>query len=136
MKPWEREPVTPQDRAAAWRTVLEHYDRETGDVSLSIDRVRDMHYAALVRPNPDSPGGVEWVQGRGATEVRALCELDAAGERTLELAARKMGLSARAHDRVLKVARTLADLAGEPRVAAKHVAEAVQYRSLDRDYWT
>jgi magnesium chelatase family protein len=71
-----------------------------------------------------------------AGQVRTLCELDAAGERTLELAARKMGLSARAHDRVLKVSRTLADLAGDARVSAKHVAEAVQYRSLDRDYWT
>jgi magnesium chelatase family protein len=68
--------------------------------------------------------------------LRKQCALDDAGERTLELAVRKMGLSARAHDRILKVARTIADLDHAPAVAAKHVAEAVQYRSLDRNYWT
>ena len=68
--------------------------------------------------------------------LRGLCALDDAGERTLELAIRKMGLSARAHDRILKVARTIADLDRSERVAAKHLAEAVQYRSLDRNYWT
>jgi magnesium chelatase family protein len=68
--------------------------------------------------------------------IRKLCALDESGERTLEMAVRRMGLSARAHDRVLKVARTVADLAQSETVAAKHVAEAVQYRSLDRNYWT
>lgn len=71
-----------------------------------------------------------------AGRLREVCELDPAGERTLELAVRKLGLSARAHDRILKVARTVADLGGEPRVLSKHVAEAVQYRNLDRNYWT
>jgi magnesium chelatase family protein len=69
-------------------------------------------------------------------ELRALCVLDDSGERTLEMAVRRMGLSARAHDRILKVARTVADLDASERVAAKHVAEAVQYRSLDRNYWS
>ncbi len=67
--------------------------------------------------------------------IRKLCVLDDSGERTLEMAVRRMGLSARAHDRILKVARTIADLSGTETVAAKHVAEAVQYRSLDRNYW-
>ena len=68
--------------------------------------------------------------------LRNLCALDDAGERTLEMAVRRMGLSARAHDRILKVARTIADLGGAERVEAKHVAEGVQYRSLGRNYWT
>ena len=82
-------------------------------------------------------------QGRGfynahvpARLVRKLCALDEAGERTLEMAVRRMGFSARAHDRILKVARTIADLDRSDSVSAKHVAEAIQYRSLDRNYWS
>ena len=70
------------------------------------------------------------------TQMRTVSALDDAGERTLELAVRRMGLSARAHDRVLKVARTISDLEGNERASAKNVAEAVQYRSLDRSYWS
>jgi magnesium chelatase family protein len=67
--------------------------------------------------------------------IRKLCALDDAGERTLEMAVRRMGLSARAHDRILRVARTIADLDSSERLSAQHLAEAVQYRSLDRNYW-
>ena len=70
-----------------------------------------------------------------ARDVRRFAALDEAGERTLEMAVRRMGLSARAHDRILKVSRTIADLDGAASVSAKHLAEAVPYRSLDRTYW-
>lgn len=68
--------------------------------------------------------------------IRQQCALDDSGERTMEMAVRRMGLSARAHDRILRVARTIADLDESANVSAKHVAEAVQYRSLDRNYWS
>ncbi|MBI4907470.1 MAG: YifB family Mg chelatase-like AAA ATPase [Acidobacteria bacterium] len=68
-------------------------------------------------------------------KLRDICALEESGERTLEMAVRRMGLSARAHDRILKVARTVADLDGVAGVSAKHIAEAVQYRTLDKGYW-
>jgi magnesium chelatase family protein len=71
-----------------------------------------------------------------APALRKLCALDDAGERTLEMAVRRLGLSARAHDRLLKVGRTIADLDGAETVTAKHLAESIQYRSLDRSYWS
>jgi magnesium chelatase family protein len=82
-------------------------------------------------------------QARGSYNARMparlvviLGALDAGAEPTLEMAVRRMGFSARAHDRILKVARTIADLDEAANVSAKHVAEAVQYRSLDRNYWS
>jgi magnesium chelatase family protein len=70
-----------------------------------------------------------------ASQLRTLCALDDSGERTLEMAVRRMNLSARAHDRVHRVARTIADLDGASAVSTKHLAEAVQFRNLDRNYW-
>jgi len=67
--------------------------------------------------------------------IRKHCALDETGERTLELAMRRMSLSARGHDRILKVARTVADLDHSTAITTKHIAEAIQYRSLDRNYW-
>ncbi|MBE3070912.1 MAG: ATP-binding protein, partial [Planctomycetes bacterium] len=66
-------------------------------------------------------------------QVRAFCGLDAAGESLLKQAMQEMGLSARAHDKILRTARTVADLDGAPDVTATHLAEAVQYRRLDRN---
>jgi magnesium chelatase family protein len=69
-------------------------------------------------------------------QIRLFCELSSDAERLLERAMQQQGLSARAHDRILKVARTIADLEGAQDVAVKHLAEAIQYRTLDRSYWS
>jgi len=68
-------------------------------------------------------------------QLRRWCELDAPSRRLLEQALARLNLSARAYDRILKVARTIADLAGCERIDSAHVAEAVHYRALDRGYF-
>ena len=68
-------------------------------------------------------------------QIRIHCELSSEAERLLERAMQQQGLSARAHDRILKVARTIADLDGAESIASKHLSEAIQYRALDRNYW-
>jgi magnesium chelatase family protein len=67
--------------------------------------------------------------------IRKHCAVHADGEKLLETAIAKLGLSARAHDRILKVFRAIADLAAADSIAPKHLSEAVQYRTLDRTYW-
>ncbi|MBA3241644.1 MAG: magnesium chelatase, partial [Acidobacteria bacterium] len=68
--------------------------------------------------------------------IRRFCPIDRECEQMLERAMTRLGLSARAYDRILKVSRTIADLDGAEGIGAAHVAEAVGYRSLDRTYWT
>ena len=65
-------------------------------------------------------------------QARRWCPLPEEGAKLLGLAVSRLGLSARAHDRILKVARTIADLAGVADIATEHVAEAIQHRGLDR----
>ena len=72
----------------------------------------------------------------GPTELREFCAIDCGGADLLKSAMSKLGLSARAYDRILKVARTIADLAGSELIRAEHLAEAIQYRSPDRSYRT
>ena len=67
--------------------------------------------------------------------IRKHCAISDDGEKMLETAISRMGLSARAHDRILKVARTIADLDASENLETRHLGEAIQYRTLDRTYW-
>jgi magnesium chelatase family protein len=67
--------------------------------------------------------------------VRDICKISEAGQNLLKRAMEKLGLSARAYDRILKVARTVADLGGSENIEIEHLAEAIQFRSLDREGW-
>jgi magnesium chelatase family protein len=69
-------------------------------------------------------------------DIRKYCEIDEASDELLRTAISRFGLSARAYDRILKVARTIADLDSKEHINPEHISEAIQYRSLDRDYWT
>lgn len=68
-------------------------------------------------------------------QVKEVCQINAAGNTLLKTAMEKLGLSARAYDRILRVSRTIADLAGAQQIGIEHLAEAIQYRSLDREGW-
>ena len=71
----------------------------------------------------------------GSREIRMFCKIDDRSEELLRMAITRLGLSARAYDRILKASRTIADLEGEEDIQSRHVAEAIQYRSLDRRLW-
>ena len=124
-----------------------------------LDRI-DIHmevptvpYRDLMRHSPAEPSGQirhrvttarKWQQKRFARskifcnaqmnnrQIKAYCRLDQASDRLLETAVDKIGLSARAYNRIIKIARTIADLVSADRITADHISEAIQYRSLDR----
>jgi magnesium chelatase family protein len=71
----------------------------------------------------------------GSKEIKEFCKIDADCENLMKMAITKLGLSARAYDRILKVSRTIADLSKENNISSAHISEAIQYRSLDRTSW-
>jgi magnesium chelatase family protein len=68
----------------------------------------------------------------GSRQIKKYCEVDSEAKRLLEAAVERLGISARAYTRILKVARTIADLEGASDIQPHHVSEAIQYRTLDR----
>lgn len=106
---------------------------EPGESSEVIrERVIRAREVQLARLNGD---GVYSNSGMTTAQIRVHCTLDPDSETLLEKAMLRQGLSARAHDRILKVARTIADLGGSENIGPSHISEAINYRSLDRDYW-
>jgi magnesium chelatase family protein len=83
-----------------------------------------------------SPEGIFANASMSSSQIRKYCRLDDASESLLERAMTRQGLSARAHDRILKVSRTIADLDAKENIEPTHIGEAIGYRSLDRTYWT
>jgi magnesium chelatase family protein len=71
----------------------------------------------------------------GAKELSAFCRLADGPKELLKMAVTELNFSARAYDRIVKVARTIADLAGAESISSEHISEAIQYRSLDRQLW-
>ncbi len=82
----------------------------------------------------DTPGTYNNAQ-MSSKQLKEICIIDTVGQNLLKAAMNKLNLSARAYDRILKVSRTIADLAGSENIKAEHLAEAIQYRSLDREGW-
>ena len=105
-------------------------DRSEGESSAAIaERVQQARIVQLERFKGTK---VHCNAQMGSRHIRKYCEPDGAGHRLLESVTDKLGLSARAYTRILKVARTIADLGGGENIGEQHLAEAIQYRSLDR----
>jgi magnesium chelatase family protein len=106
--------------------------KESGESSERI-RVRVMQAREIQAQRFKGRKGMYANADMQSKEIREYCKLDAAGEELLKMAITKLGLSARAYDRILKVGRTIADMAGSVDIRPEHISEAIQYRSLDRN---
>lgn len=108
-------------------------DKSTGTTSVEM---RDQVLAARDRQRQRFTGSPLKLNGRMTpSEIRRHCKLQPEAEALLKQAMEQMGLSARAHDKILRIARTIADLAGEDTLTVSHLSEAINYRALDRSYW-
>ncbi len=115
---------------------VQYRELRGGQASEGSEQIRERVLRARERQHERLKGEKIYSNAQMSTrQIRTYCELPVDAERLLERAMQQQGLSARAHDRILKVARTIADLEGVPNVAVSHLAEAIQYRTLDRNYW-
>ena len=94
-----------------------------------------MHVRAVQRSRFGAESKVRINARMSSQQVRKFCALGEDSENLLRMAMDNLNLSARAHDRILKVARTIADLDSRESIAPEHIAEAIQYRTLDRTLW-
>ncbi|MBN1326433.1 MAG: YifB family Mg chelatase-like AAA ATPase [Candidatus Cloacimonetes bacterium] len=102
---------------------------KSSEIRKRVDQARDTQLARF------SEEGIYSNSQMSPRLIRKYCKLDGEARELLKMAMDKMGLSARAYDRILKVGRTIADLSGSMRISSNHISEAVQYRSLDRKFW-
>lgn len=108
-------------------------DRRKGESSLKI-RERVLK-AREVQEKRYANAEINYNAQMGPKEIEKYCKLDDASQALIKAAMEKLNLSARAYDRILKVARTIADLEQSDAISAVHIGEAIQYRSLDREFW-
>lgn len=101
----------------------------SADIKRRVDKARELQLRRY------EGTGIYSNSGLTASMIDEVCETDSEGAEMLRNAFEVLGLSARAHNRILKVARTIADLAGSGRITKEHIAEAIRYRSLDRKFW-
>ena len=110
-------------------------DLTTDSLAESSDKIRErVNKARKIQSERFIGTGVHCNAKMTAEMLKKYCKTDEASERLLRQAFDKLKLSARAYTRILKVARTIADLAGEENITIKHISEALNYRSMDRDY--
>lgn len=108
--------------------------RSPGEPSEAV-RVRVVRARSVQAKRFEGVAGVYCNAQMGTRLVRRYCMITPEGRHLLKMAMERLGLSARAYDRILKVARTIADLAGTESIETPHLSEAIQYRSLDRNWW-
>jgi magnesium chelatase family protein len=115
----------------------------SAEIRARVLKARERQQARFAQAGDRTPGSAKGSSRQiyanaqmGTQQIRQHCELSSDAERLLERAMQQQGLSARAHDRILKVARTIADLEGAADISVKQIAEAIQYRTLDRSYWS
>ena len=118
---------------------VQYRELRAGQAAESSEAIRTRVLAARERQRERFVSAAQTIYSNaqmGTRQIRTFCELGADAERLLERAMQQQGLTARAHDRILKVARTIADLEGAASISVPHIAEAIQYRTLDRSYWS
>lgn len=115
---------------------VEYKDISSKEAGEPSDTIRSrVEEARAIQQRRFKNGGTSCNARMSSKLIRTHCGLDDSGQELIKMAMTELHMSARAHDRILKVARTIADLAGSETITADHVGEAIQYRTLDRNMW-
>lgn len=101
------------------------------DIRQRVINAREIQYQRFEQDN----SGIHYNAQMGPKTIEKFCQLDETSQNLIKMAMQKLNLSARAYDRILKVARTIADLDNSISIKSQHISEAIQYRSLDREFW-